>query len=76
MEPYRLQQTSNGLQPELDDAGRLQPVEAVSDYGIIVEPYLFVVDAAGNVTAKFEVVVGEDELRGALEDVLTFGRPA
>jgi hypothetical protein len=73
VEPYKLMETANGLQPELDQQGRLQPVQAVLDYGIAVEPYLFVVDAQGNVAAKFEVVVDEDELRGALEDVTQAG---
>lgn len=76
IEPYKLQETPNGLQPELDDQGRLQPVPAVSDYGILVEPYLFVVDANGDVASRFEVVVGEDELRGALEDVTLAARSA
>jgi hypothetical protein len=70
VEPYELQMTENGLQPKLDAAGDLIPVQAVLDYGIPVEPYLFLVDAAGDVFAKFEGVVGEDELRGAIEDVL------
>jgi hypothetical protein len=70
VEPYKLHMTENGLQPELDAEGRLQPVQAVIDYGIPVEPYLFVVDAEGDVFAKFEGVVGADELRGAIEDVL------
>lgn len=71
VEPYVLQMTENGLQPVLDAEGQLQPVKAVLDYGIPVEPYLFLVDAQGDVFAKFEGVVGEDELRGAIEDVLT-----
>jgi hypothetical protein len=70
VEPYELRMTENGLQPVLDAEGQLQPVQAVLDYGIPVEPYLFLVDAKGNVFAKFEGVVGEDELRGAIEDVL------
>jgi hypothetical protein len=70
VEPYELHMTGNGLQPVLDDEGQLQPVQAVLDYGIPVEPYLFLVDAKGDVFAKFEGVVGEDELRGAIEDVL------
>jgi hypothetical protein len=70
VEPYVLQMTENGLQPVLDEEGQLQPVQAVLDYGIPVEPYLFLVDARGDVFAKFEGVVGEDELRGAIEDVL------
>lgn len=70
VEPYELHMTENGLQPRLDADGDLIPVQAVLDYGIPVEPYLFLVGADGNVFAKFEGVVGEDELRGALEDAL------
>ena len=70
VEPYELQETPNGLQPVLDADGRLRPVSAARDYGIPVEPYLFVVDANGDVFAKFEGVVGGDELRAAIEDVL------
>jgi hypothetical protein len=42
----------------------------VLDYGIPVEPYLFLVDTEGDVFAKFEGVVGDDELRAAIEDAL------
>lgn len=70
VEPYQLHMTDNGLQPLLDEGGQLRPVPAAVDYGIPAEPYLFVVDAAGNVFAKFEVVVGGEELRAAIEDVL------
>ena len=70
VEPYELHMTENGLQPALDADGQLQPVQAVLDYGIPVEPYLFLVDAAGNVFAKFEGVVGDEELRAAIEDAL------
>ena len=70
VEPYELQETVDGLRPRLDADGHLQPVPAALDYGIPVEPYLFVVDAAGDVFARFEGVVGADELRAALEDVI------
>lgn len=70
VEPYELHMTENGLQPLLDEHGQLVPVQAVLDYGIPVEPYLFLVDAEGNVYAKFEGVVGADELRASIEDVL------
>jgi hypothetical protein len=69
VEPYELHVTENGLQPRLED-GDLVPVQAVLDYGIPVEPYLFLVDAEGDVFAKFEGVVGADELRAAIEDAL------
>ena len=70
VEPYRLHMTENGLQPLLSEDGQLQPVQAALDYGIPLEPYLFVVDAQGDVFAKFEGIVGGDELRAAIEDVL------
>ena len=34
VEPYKLHMTANGLQPELDAQGNLQPVQAVIDYGL------------------------------------------
>ena len=71
VEPYQLHETVDGLRPALDADGRLQPVDAALDYGIPIEPYLFIVDAKGNVFAKFEGLVGGDELRAAIEDVLT-----
>jgi hypothetical protein len=70
VEPYQLHVTENGLQPLLDEAGQLQPVQAALDYGIPVEPYLFLVDAEGRTFAKFEGIMGADELRAAIEDVL------
>jgi len=71
VEPYALQMTENGLQPRLGEDGQLQPVEAALEWGIPVEPYLFLLDAGGRVFAKFEGIVGGDELRAAVEDVLT-----
>ncbi len=70
VEPYALHMTDNGLQPLLDEDGQLQPVPAALEWGIPVEPYLFLVDAEGDVFAKFEGIVGGDELRAAVEDVL------
>ena len=70
VEPYELHETVDGLRPALDADGHLQPVAAALEYGIPIEPYLFLVDAQGNVFAKFEGIVGGDELRAAIEDVL------
>ncbi len=71
VEPYELHLTENGLQPLLDEQGQLQPVQSALDWGIPVEPYLFLLDAGGQVFAKFEGIVGGDELRAAVEDVLS-----
>jgi hypothetical protein len=71
VEPYLLQQTANGLQPLPDASGRhLQPVPAVSDYGLTSEPYMFLVDSAGNIATKVEGIAGADEIRAALDAVL------
>lgn len=71
VEPYELHLTDNGLQPRLSEDGQLQPVAAALEWGIPVEPYLFLLDAEGRVFARFEGVVGGDELRAAVKDVLS-----
>jgi hypothetical protein len=71
VEPYELHLTENGLQPRLTAEGQLQPVEAALEWGIPVEPYLFLLDAQGRVFTKFEGLVGGDELRAAVADVLS-----
>ena len=68
VEPYQLEVTEDGrLQPLLDENGGLQVVDAVNDWGLLVEPWVFVVDADGTVRASFEGALGEDELREALD---------
>lgn len=71
VEPYKLRETPQGLQPDLDADGHLQPVQSVLDWGLPTEPYLFIVDADGRVFASFEGILGEDEVRSALTDVVT-----
>lgn len=67
VEPYRMAFTDGRLQPELDAQGQLQPADWTNAWGLQSEPYTFVVKADGTVAAKFEGVLGEDELRGALD---------
>jgi hypothetical protein len=70
VEPYVLQPaTGGGLQPVLDPAGQLQLVPAAVQWGLPDEPWIFVVDASGKVTAKFEGAVGSDELTQAITAV-------
>jgi hypothetical protein len=71
VEPYKLEQTDTGTLQLVTDPNTNYPipVPAVEAYGLPTEPYIFVVDAAGKVTAKFEGVAGEDELRAALDAV-------
>lgn len=71
VEPYILQQTSTGLQPVLDEQGNLQVVPSAITFGLPSEPYTFVLDSGGRVAFKFDGVMGEDELRAALDSVTT-----
>ena len=48
------------------DPGNLQPVEAVMEWGLPSEPWVFVVDARGRVTAKFEGALSAEELADAV----------
>ncbi len=68
VEPYRMAFSDGRLQPELAD-GQLQAAAWTDAWGLRTEPWVFVVDAAGKVTAKFEAVVAEDELRAAFDAV-------
>lgn len=67
VEPYKMTFTDGRLQPELDAQGQLQPADWTNAWGLQSEPYTVVVRADGTVAAKFEGVIGEDELRGALD---------
>jgi hypothetical protein len=70
VEPYKLQVTDGKTQPALDALGHPQPVQAVLDWGLPTEPYVFVVDANGKVADKFEGMAYPDELTAALDAVL------
>jgi len=69
VEPYELAKTNGQLQPVLDPEGQLKPVQAVNDWGLLSEPFIFVVDKTGTIAASFEGIVGDDELRAALDAV-------
>jgi hypothetical protein len=47
----------------------LTPVEATEEWGLPSEPWVFVVDASGTVTASFEGSVSESELASAIDAV-------
>lgn len=51
------------------DGSKLEPVEAAREWGLPSEPWVFVVDSTGKLAAKYEGVVGADELRAELEDL-------
>lgn len=67
VEPYKMVFKDGSLQPELDANGQLQPAAWTNAWGLRSEPYTFVVAADGTVAAKFEGVLGADELRAALD---------
>jgi hypothetical protein len=69
VEPYELTWANGQLQAVLDANGQLKPVQAVTDWGLVSEPWIFVVDRTGTITGSFEGVVGSDELAAAIRAV-------
>jgi hypothetical protein len=69
VEPYELVWKDGSLQPVLDTNGQLSPVPAVDAYGLLVEPWIFVVDRDGIVRGSFEAVVSAKELTAAVDAV-------
>ena len=66
VEPYKLTYSEGRLQPVLDASNQLQPVDAVSQWGLVSEPWVFTVDSKGIVRGSFEGIVGVDELKTAI----------
>lgn len=66
VEPYELQVVDGHLQPVLSEQNLPIPVAATNEWGLPTEPYIFVVNSAGNVAAKFEGIASADELEAAL----------
>jgi hypothetical protein len=50
----------------LDDPSNLQTVPSVAEWNLQTEPWVFVLNSSGRVAAKFEGIVGVDELRDEL----------
>jgi hypothetical protein len=69
VEPYVLKEEDGQLQPALDDQGQLQAAPATLAYGLLSEPYVFVVGEDGVVTASFELVFAPGEIESALKDL-------
>ena len=68
VEPYKLELKDGQLQPALN-GNALVPVPSVDAFGILSEPWLYVVDRQGIVRGSFEGVFAESELRAALDKV-------
>jgi len=69
VEPYQLREVDGHLQPVLTEDNLPIPVPAVTEWGLPSEPYVFVVDREGKVTAKFEGIASADELEEAFSAV-------
>ena len=69
VEPYVLEEKDGQLQPVLDANQQLQAAPATDEWGLLSEPWIFVVDGDGIVRGSFEGVVGQDELERALAEV-------
>lgn len=66
VEPYLLTDVDGQLQPELDANGSLQAAPATTAYGLLTEPYVFVVDKDGLVTASYELIFTPEEIDEAI----------
>lgn len=60
VEPFELEQAR---------AGSLVPIKAMLDWQLATEPWIFVVDGDGLVSASFEGIIGQDELDTALNNL-------
>jgi hypothetical protein len=69
VEPYELKYTEGRLQPVVDANNQLQPVQAVNEWGILTEPWVFAVDRNGIVRGSFEGVVTEAELQAVIAEI-------
>jgi hypothetical protein len=66
VEPYKLVDDQGQLQPVLDANNQLQTVPATDAYGLLSEPYVFVVGGDGIVKAAFELIFTPQEIEQAL----------
>ena len=62
IEPYKL--------PELREGIDLIPVEAMQEWGLQTEPWVFVIDRQGKIVGKFEGIMGLEEVESVLRRVL------
>lgn len=67
VEPYDVEKARAGDCPLISDCALPFVYE---DWGLATEPWVFTVDADGNIASKFEGVVGETELEESLQALL------
>ncbi len=66
VEPYKLQFVGGRLQPILDANGQLQATDATNAWGLLTEPWIFVVDGSGIVRGSFALIASDAELKAAI----------
>jgi hypothetical protein len=66
VEPYLLEDVDGQLQPKLDANGNLQAAPATIAYGLLSEPFVFIVGGDGKVKASFELIFTPEEIDTAL----------
>jgi len=66
VEPYLLEDVDGQLQPKLDAKGNLQAAPATIAYGLLSEPFVFIVGGDGKVKASFELIFTPEEIDAAL----------
>jgi hypothetical protein len=70
VEPYKLEYKDGQLQPVLTgNPEQLTPTDATREWRLPTEPWVFVVDKKGVVTASFMLIFSEEELDAALKAV-------
>ena len=67
-EPYKLSY-ENGALVAVTDANGLVPTDVTDQWGLLSEPWLFVVDRTGIVRGSFELIFSDAELTAALDAV-------
>ncbi len=66
VEPYQLEEADGTLQPVLTD-GQLTPAAATTEWRLPAEPWVFVVDGDGIVTASYMLIFSDEELESAID---------
>jgi hypothetical protein len=69
VEPYQMTYTGGHLQPVVDAQNNLQATDVTNAWGILTEPWIFVVDRDGIVRGTWSTVVSAAELTAAIDAV-------
>ena len=69
VEPYVLTYDNGSLKASLDEQGQLVPTAVTTQWGLLSEPWVFVVDRTGIVRGSFELIFSDAELTAALDAV-------